>query len=376
MEITDDEHGDGEVIMGVDITDSAGECFPEYGWKNLDDSTAHCWIPAVDGKNFEIRWYASGPESYSGLDVKATPYLDGEETDCGILMADERAENLRGWLDGHQVGVKKTRPFQFATLELTDNQAKAEQVHPEDLHTIRVELEWGRSQPQNTRLKKTRPKFSKPKTKGPIYEKMVKTGNHSCARLGSPVPSEPLPYARPFCPVKTNVGQVTFIFRYASADWLQANAVKINQAPNANNDKEIIDVDQMESEPELEQQPGPETEMEDNSMDELQVEAMIIMSSDPSNNNEVKSEPDDSVDQVEGTAISHSNINRGPRRPEVKDPKTNKIKSESENEAAFNQPNDEVLEDDDVFIYKIMVPVSNLRLPGEDIKVKLESSPS
>ncbi|CUA70081.1 hypothetical protein RSOLAG22IIIB_00427 [Rhizoctonia solani] len=365
---------DGEVMMQVSITDLTGEMFEEYAHNfRPDDTTLECWIPSVEGKKFEIRWLVSAPKSFSNLDVQATPYLDGKRMDCGILSADEWAQGMEGWLDGYQVGTRKTCPFQFATLEVTDNQSEAECMHLEDLHTIRVELEWGRSGPHTRR--KTRRRFIKPKTKGPIHENTVKKGNYSCARLGSPIPSDALSYVmRPFRPVETGMDRVTFIFRYGSADWLRANGIMplANQPRTTDaNEKEIIDVDAIESEPELERL---EIERENSAEAELQVEAMITVDSDADNSDEIKSELDASLGQAgEVTAVTHSNMKKGPGGPKSI-AKTDKIKSEYDNQVIFNQLKDGEFEDEDVFIYKIMVPAFNLKQPSEDIKVKVEPS--
>ncbi|CAE6428330.1 hypothetical protein ACGC1H_000697 [Rhizoctonia solani] len=373
-------HKEGEVEMQVAIADSNGVFLDEYAHSYSDDGRiAYCWIPAVEEQTFEIQWIGSGPKSYNKLDIRATPYLNGSEVDSGILFAHERAQGDWAWLDGQQVSADMARPFKFGRLELAEEDDLAPIVRTEDTYTIRVELEWGWSWPKKVGREPGHHTFECPNITTLLSKQQALAGNYTSAMLGEPVLSDDVPQRNNFR--RKHVPSTEFVFQYGPADWLQANAIKIDESPEIDDgvDKEIIDVDEFEtiSELGLEEQPESETEMGDNFTDELQVEAMIIMDSDSSNNTEVKLELDDCVAQTkEGTATSHSNIEKGLVESKVMDSKANQIKSEVGNEVRFNQLNDKEFEDEDVFIYKIMVPVSNLRPSGGDTKVKREPSGS
>ncbi|KAG8734393.1 hypothetical protein FRC11_002335 [Ceratobasidium sp. 423] len=238
---------EGEVEMQVAIVDSTGMFLDE------------CWIPSVEGETFEIQWFASGPNSYSKLDVRATPYLNGIEVDCGILSADEWAQGNWGWLDGHQVGADMSRPFQFGRLELTDSDDPAVSAHSEDPYTIRVKLEWGRSRPQKLNHRASRHSFNCPEILKLLRKQEALAGNFTSVILGEPVPSEVVLETHNFRR-KRDLQPAEFVFHYGPADWLQANGINVNALHDSNSNKEIIDVDEIESEPEHSQETDSDLE--------------------------------------------------------------------------------------------------------------------
>ncbi|CAE6465070.1 unnamed protein product [Rhizoctonia solani] len=363
---------EGELVLGAIIVDSSGQSLHTsrpIEISRADQTIKECWIPSVEGQQFEIQWVAGAPDAYRTLDVRATLYLDGIEMDCGVLMADEWAKYMRGWLDGQQVDIDKACPFQFGKLEVTDDDSNVDlNVCIEDLNTIRVVLEWGRStQPQKKKGRARRPKFSCPKAKGPIHERHVKKGNFGSAGLGKPTPSDITPEVHPFEP-ESSIPPATFIFRYASIDWLHAHDILLYDDDNNpvypslanNNYKEVIDVDEIESEPEL----GPGSS---DAEDELGVEALILV---VPNSSKLKDEEMDlELDQPLGKWLYLSKLCA---RREIEMTNIDEPKPKLDNQHDVMPSQLEMSEDEDVYIYKIMVPVFNLRSQNGDTKVKVE----
>ncbi|CAE6442236.1 unnamed protein product [Rhizoctonia solani] len=254
---------EGEVEMHVAIADSTGVFLEEYSVTGSDDDNIkHCWIPAVEGQTFEILWFGCGPDSYSKSDIRATPYLNGAEVNCGILSADEWAQGNWGWLDGHQVSANTARPFHFGRLELTDDDELAIGSCPKDPYTIRVTLEWGWSRPQKLGCGSGGHTFECPEITSVLSKQEALAGNYTSVLLGEPISSDIVSETHNFrC--KRSLPATEFVFQYGPADWLQANGININVPSNSNTNEGAIDVGEikLESEPtEYVQEPDSELE--------------------------------------------------------------------------------------------------------------------
>ncbi|KDN34300.1 hypothetical protein RSAG8_12594, partial [Rhizoctonia solani AG-8 WAC10335] len=176
-----------------------------------------------------LLWISITPKRiYKKLDLRAIPYLDGVKMDEGMLTASQRAKGEYGCLGGQQVDVNLSCPFQFGSLMTTDDLAlDGYRIHPSDLNTIKVVVEWGRS-----KVRELSPEdldqatFIPPPDRGPVHESTVNRLNYSAAILGSPVASKPSSRAYTYTFRRdTELERFTFIFHYASLDWLRDHGI-------------------------------------------------------------------------------------------------------------------------------------------------------
>ncbi|CAE6401188.1 unnamed protein product [Rhizoctonia solani] len=234
-------HEDGEVEMHVVIVDSTGVDLNEYMVTGSDDHhIKHCWIPAVEGQTFEIRWFGRGPNLYSKLDILATPCLDGFDVNCGVLLAHERAQSSWGWLDSHQVSADMARPFKFGSLELTEDDEPPLDALTEDPYTIRVQLEWGWSRPQQLGQESDFHTFECPEiTTSLSKQEVLLAGNYTSVTLGEPISSDILETHN--FRHERNIPSAEFVFQYGPADWLQANGINLNMPSNSEVNEGTID---------------------------------------------------------------------------------------------------------------------------------------
>ncbi|CAE6428337.1 hypothetical protein ACGC1H_000696 [Rhizoctonia solani] len=226
-------HEDGEVEMHVVIVDSTGVILNEYMVTGSDDHhIKHCWIPVVEGQTFEIWWFGRGPNSYSKLDILATPCLDGSDVNCGVLLARERARDGWGWLDSHQVSADMARPFEFGRLELADDDEPPPDALVEDPNTIRVQLGWGWSRPQQLGHESDCHTFECPEITTSLgKQEALLAGNYASVTLGEPIASDILEtqnFRR-----KLGIPSAEFVFHYGPADWLQAYGIDLNVPSNS-----------------------------------------------------------------------------------------------------------------------------------------------
>ncbi|KAB5593019.1 hypothetical protein CTheo_3573 [Ceratobasidium theobromae] len=196
---------------------------PVHQYRDLDDFTGESWITSVEGQKFEICWSAdilgSDPKLQS-LDLRATVWLDGIQIAGGVLEAESIAKGEYASISGQLIAADKERPCEFGTLTLTDNDDdQIDTITPDDLNTIRVELQWGR-----------------------------------LAILGSPVrvrvPLE-LDSANPYSfRPKRDLEAVTYIARHASQALLEAQSI-LTPKLKPQEDRDIIDIDDIKSELDL-----------------------------------------------------------------------------------------------------------------------------
>ncbi|KAF8760268.1 mfs general substrate transporter [Rhizoctonia solani] len=242
MQITIDCE-EGKVIMEALIANPKQSewVLREYSVRR-SGNIVECWITAREGEAFEIHCH---------------PYVDGTEVDSGILSANERKQEQSGWLDGYQVSEDMARPFQFGTLELTDDENMVPSTRSGAPYTIRVVLEWGRSRPPKTRRKSknARRSFGNLSITNVLHKKHALVGNFASVTLGEPVPSEPMLEALDFVQ-EENTPTVEFIFRYGSESWLKENGIKVHAPLVSNLRQEVIDVDEIESETEESHNPS------------------------------------------------------------------------------------------------------------------------
>ncbi|EUC65546.1 hypothetical protein RSOL_447630 [Rhizoctonia solani AG-3 Rhs1AP] len=234
----------------VRITDEDGDDLEMFGIRDIGLNQKECWIPCEEGETFLITWEAKAPiRLYKKLDLRAIPYLDGRKMDEGMLTASQRANGEYGCLGGQQVGVDVSCPFQFDRLMTTDDLTmEGHGIHPSNLNTIKVVVEWGRS-----KVRELSPEdldqatFIPPPDRGLVHESAVKHLNYSAAILGDPVISKASPHAYTYTfRREKEMERFTFIFRYASLDWLREQGItpppkRPRRAPSYTPD--YIDVD-------------------------------------------------------------------------------------------------------------------------------------
>ncbi|CAE6482409.1 unnamed protein product [Rhizoctonia solani] len=201
------------VGLSIWVTDAQGVPLPEYQHKQTKDDVTECWIPSTEGANFQIKWQALSQDSIpDGCEVRATPYFDG-------VRFRSKIGKSKGELRGQRVGHTTIRLYQFGRRVFTDdeNVPLYDTAPIDDLGTIRVKIDWGYSQPTDALDYYIDP------TRGPIHEKLAKKGFGDSAALGQAVAAPP---SSPVIFVKNKEAQTgSFIFRYASEDWLQAREI-------------------------------------------------------------------------------------------------------------------------------------------------------
>ncbi|CUA73669.1 hypothetical protein RSOLAG22IIIB_01196 [Rhizoctonia solani] len=242
-------------IVTVGITDEYGDDLEMFKIRDgpKGSNKKECWIPCEEGETFRITWKAgASARNYKKLDLRAIPYLDGVKMDEGMLTASQRANGEYGCLGGQQVDVDVSCPFQFGNLMTTDDLAlEGHGIHPSDLNTIKVVVEWGRS-----KIRELSPedldqaRFIPPPERGLVHESAVKHMNYSAAILGSPVASNTSSHAYTYTfRRETNLERLTFIFHYGSPDWLrERNVMRPLKRPRStpSTTPEYIDVDAFE----------------------------------------------------------------------------------------------------------------------------------
>ncbi|KAF8599289.1 hypothetical protein BDV93DRAFT_609403 [Ceratobasidium sp. AG-I] len=201
------------------ITNADGFELPEYQMKEINEDTVECWIPSTEGTNFKIRW-----KSEKGIqpefDLRCSPFLDGIRTSGGRLRAQHILRGAYKEKIGCSIGESSIQLYRFGKRLLTDREdiAPLTEAH-EDLNTIRLELEWGKT------VKTTILKPIKPLETKPIHERMANKGHSGSAELAPPT-NRPrtIKCNFSFTP-RPHLQPLVFIFRYASEDWLQAREI-------------------------------------------------------------------------------------------------------------------------------------------------------
>ncbi|KAF8599293.1 hypothetical protein BDV93DRAFT_609407 [Ceratobasidium sp. AG-I] len=236
------------------IKDAEGEALPEYQTREIDENTVECWIPSIEGTSFQIEFGAE-KDARPTYDVYCAPYLDGIKCSCSMLSAEKIAKGDTRIKRGHFSANSVFRPYCFGKRKLTDNEdiAPLSREVQKDLNAIRVELNWGHIGQPTPLLCDDIPDAK------PLHEKMAKKGHSGSAELGKPTAKQPNGWSN--FKLDPNVRSLTFVFRYASQDWLQAREItpysqqsRSSSTPERGTKKrprsatpDVIDIDDLET---------------------------------------------------------------------------------------------------------------------------------
>ncbi|CAE6472687.1 unnamed protein product [Rhizoctonia solani] len=242
--------------LSVWITNSDESKLPEYQVQETSQHTIECWIASTEGSNFEIHYEVRKnlhPEHY----ISTLPVLDGVEMSGDVapkrvFKAAYTASHFR-----QLTGRSTARLYEFGTRALTDSDGFAE---PDEsilgnLNTVKLIFEWG----HKGRLSAAT--FDAPEEVGPIHEKVAKKGHSSAVMLGKTVSVSAVSKGYGFIRDE-EIPQVTFVFRYAPQDWLQAEGIILRSTEpgfqegscvkkRALSTLDVIDVDELESDDEI-----------------------------------------------------------------------------------------------------------------------------
>ncbi|KAJ7019997.1 hypothetical protein C8F04DRAFT_1145798 [Mycena alexandri] len=108
---------------------------PEYGVEvseNGQDIT--CWIPSEVGKKFSVNWTNISAPGLTGGGVQ----VDGLK--CGFEAIAAEMRPISAFMDGIAETDTKTRPFEFAPLELTDDDSYLDSSSHPHLGLIKLEI--------------------------------------------------------------------------------------------------------------------------------------------------------------------------------------------------------------------------------------------
>ncbi|KZT01225.1 uncharacterized protein LAESUDRAFT_731445 [Laetiporus sulphureus 93-53] len=191
-----------------------GEPAEEYKFCIESDDTASCYIASEAGKKFEVHW----KNELEGL-ASADCYMDGRCVGCATTKPGKKGRRL-----GCRTGAESRQPFQFAALQLTDNEDLA---NPDDLSVgaigiieLRVHrVRYSRKSKREGYRAKDAPAC------GLVHERSKKAGAH-CVSFGERIKCPPIraiPVIRYLD--KKNKPYVRFIFRYKSREMLQAEEI-------------------------------------------------------------------------------------------------------------------------------------------------------
>ncbi|KAG8731283.1 hypothetical protein FRC11_004578 [Ceratobasidium sp. 423] len=155
------------------------------------------------------------------LDLAVYPYLDGVVMSGAICRMANIYPGCTSEFDSHQTGSSTVRLYEFGKRMLTDREdaAKPSDRQLRYLNTIVAKFVWGlagESRPLSN--------YGTPQEAGPLNEKLAKKGHSGSATLGRTVARAQLATrSRQFHQVDAK--PTTFIFRYASRDWLKARDI-------------------------------------------------------------------------------------------------------------------------------------------------------
>lgn len=239
------------------ITDDEGEALPEYQTREIDENTIECWIPSTEGANFWIRWKPER-DPQRGHDLRCRPHLDGISCSGTYITARRIARKENGTLKGHVCGKLMVQPYCFGKRKLTDNEniAPLSREIQKDLNTIQAKLQWGHVGSDCS------PAYKKIPESRPLHEKMAKKGHSGSAGLDKPKLDPGLATGWSFFEPTPSLQPITFVFRYAPQDWLQAREIipssqqsgsSSSPEPNSTRKRarsatpEVIDIDDLET---------------------------------------------------------------------------------------------------------------------------------
>ncbi|CAE6489738.1 unnamed protein product [Rhizoctonia solani] len=196
------------------VVDSERRPLPHFNHRRIAPHTIESWIPSTAGESFSI--YFNGRNKSPGqdvLDIHAVAELDGRlKLDGVILPAAQRAAGQVGGILDQPVSEGKARPLKFGKLRVTDEDDEGNRG--EHVNIIKVRLEWGRFREIHVL-----DKFRNPTNRGTAHEHAVKDGNSASTILGRKMDSPVVSLCK-FEPDERFEPQ-TFIFRYASREWLR-----------------------------------------------------------------------------------------------------------------------------------------------------------
>ncbi|KAJ7661655.1 hypothetical protein B0H17DRAFT_1094095 [Mycena rosella] len=187
---------------------------PEYDVEISENQQEYsCWIPSEVGKKFTVHWTNVSALGLTGGGVQ----VDGHK--CGFEAIASDTRPISASMDGIAETSTKTRPFVFAPLDLTDDDAYLESVSHPNLGLIKLEI-WpvdvggagGMTAPSAIAI----PSAQK------VHERSKKGMNQQIA-FGAAVEHAQVQSAQ-----IRRIGQaplVTFSFKYRSLDLLRANGI-------------------------------------------------------------------------------------------------------------------------------------------------------
>ncbi|KAL1948508.1 hypothetical protein VTO73DRAFT_12583 [Trametes versicolor] len=185
-----------------------GKELETYDVRMEDERTISCWIPSEEGKTFIVHW---GDDS-SSTTMRVDIFMDGRKVEV-LAHENKKTEYCRGAIETSD----SLRPFLFAPLVLTDDDALLHSDVSGDIGTIHVEMRRVQRYTKN----KTNFRGRHVPEIGSVHERSKKAGVHAVA-LGQPqevtveswtargVDKEPF---------------ATFKFRYRPLELLQANGI-------------------------------------------------------------------------------------------------------------------------------------------------------
>ncbi|KAG8703956.1 hypothetical protein FRC11_010321 [Ceratobasidium sp. 423] len=173
-----------------------------------------------------------------------------------LSRSDLRDGVCSGVHDRESIGKTTARLFEFGRRALTDSDdfPELDSSLLESLNTIKLKFDWGRS----GRLSRAKFRSDQELEVGPIHEKVAKKGHSDSAKLGKTITTLPVLKGYSFTACE-EIDSVTFVFRYAPNDWLQAQGIiQLSPRPEfqgaqkrAHSTPDVIDVDELETDDEI-----------------------------------------------------------------------------------------------------------------------------
>ncbi|KAJ7451853.1 hypothetical protein B0H11DRAFT_2201588 [Mycena galericulata] len=185
---------------------------PEYGVETSENQQEiSCWIPSEVGKKFCVHWSNISAPGLTGGGVQ----VDGHK--CGFEAVASDTRPITAFMDGIAETDTKTRPFVFAPLELTDDDAYLESATHPNLGLIKLEI-WRVDVGGGVA-----PSVIAVPSKQKVHERAKKGSMNQQITFGAPVEHAQVQSAQIR---RIGVGPlVTFSFKYRSLDLLRANGI-------------------------------------------------------------------------------------------------------------------------------------------------------
>ncbi|OJT04175.1 hypothetical protein TRAPUB_5127 [Trametes pubescens] len=210
-----------------------GKELETYDVRVEDEKNISCWIPSEEGKRFIVHW--SDESSSTTMQVKVL--VDGR---CIGITA--HPPNRTGRRDGMFETSGTLRPFLFAPLLLTDDDALLDDNVNADLGTVQIEMMLVQ---RYERKKKSQSLRRHVPDIGPLHERSKKAGVHATA-FGQP--QEVTPSTTSYIPLGVDKEPFAiFKFRYRPLELLQANGIAPLPAKSTTSKKRPLeDVDELD----------------------------------------------------------------------------------------------------------------------------------